>query len=92
MYSNFFLQESEELEDRNADLREEIAKLEEERERLQHMLRTHDLLPTKCNQKLSICSDEGIFIPDDESKESRSSLVYNDIMDSDTSEVFDQVI
>ncbi|ELU03491.1 hypothetical protein CAPTEDRAFT_221193 [Capitella teleta] len=66
--------ETAELEDRNQFLQDEISKLEEERDRLMHMMRTHDIIPTKCNQKLSMSSDEGIFIPSEEQSKLNEDL------------------
>ncbi len=46
------------LENANEELRNTIRELEEEKVRLELMLRTHDLCPRSCNTRLSHREDE----------------------------------
>jgi hypothetical protein len=44
---------------KNDELKEEIDKLQDEREMLTNMIRTHDICPRTCNTRLSTCSEDG---------------------------------
>ena len=87
------------LEDRNQALRSEIAKLEEEREQLRHMLATHDILPTQCNMKLSVSEDDD-FSTTTSIHDTKDMEDVGDIMDgiedseddADANDILDQVL